>query len=355
MIVNRTLVTPDDILDLVDGIGQRSSSFRFDLVDGVTGEILKELTPLRTASLTHDSSSSIKRRLTLSLGRGDTADINVVNNRVEPYMVFADGREFPLGRYVFAADPKTFFTSGSLSTSIPLLDEMITVDQPLSFSVNGTGFTAVQIVQRLMSNFPFVSYDIEDSEFILQQNWSAGTGGGQVLQAVAISGDYFPPWFGNDKEMHMIRSFDPATREPTFDFDAGNSVMRADIVESSEILEAPNRFVVVSNSSVGSDTSLVGIADIPSSAPHSFQNRGFYVVKVYDVQADTTPQAQAIAVNLARQATVFETVELATAVDPRHDSYDVVTWQGEKWLEMSWSMDMQAGGFMRHVLRKVYS
>ena len=52
---------------------------------------------------------------------------------------------------------------------------------------------------------------------------------------------------------------------------------------------------------------------------------------------------------------MFETVSVTTALDPRHDSYDVIRWQGENWLETAWSMDLAEGGNMTHQLRKSYA
>jgi hypothetical protein len=52
---------------------------------------------------------------------------------------------------------------------------------------------------------------------------------------------------------------------------------------------------------------------------------------------------------------VFERVELSTPPDPRHDSHNVIRWQGENWLELAWSMPLVEGGEMRHVLRKAYT
>jgi len=353
-ILDRSFYTVDPVLDLVDGIGQRAVSYRFDLVDGVTGEKLRELHPYFGANLRHDTGLTVKRRLTMALGTEDTAAVDVVNNRVDPFMVMADGTEYPFGRYVFTADPRELFTSGD-EANVSLVDEMLIVDQPLSFSVNGTGVTADQVVAQVMESFPQVTYEVASSEYLLNQTWPAGSGGGQILQSAALNGDYFAPWFDNHRRMRMVRSFDPGTAVPTIDLDSGNRVFQEGIVQTSDILQAPNRFIAISNSSVSLDFPVVGVADIAESAPHSFRNRGFYVVSVNDIQARDTRTAQAVANNLARRQTVFEYVELSTAADPRHDSYDVITWQGEKWLELSWSLEMTPGGQMTHFMRKAYS
>ena len=118
---------------------------------------------------------------------------------------------------------------------------------------------------------------------------------------------------------------------------------------------APNRFVVVSNATQDPQQAAVGIADVPITAPNSFANRGFYIQKTYDLQLTNSAQAAAVAQNLAQRQTVFERTVLVTAPDPRHDSYNVIRYQGDNWLELGWTMQLVEGGTMGHMLRKSYS
>ncbi len=352
----------DPLLDLAPWVGQRQSTFRFDLINGVSGINKGEIHPIPPASLTHNTTSTIKRQLTITLGIEDTALIDPISDRVLVFMVFPNGQEYPLGRYVFTASTEQVFTSGNLS-NMTLSDEMYLVDQQIE-----KGFTAKNTVQeaffanggavsttvvRLLKDLP-VRLEIEASPFLTVQAWAAGVQRGQILEALAVQGDYFSPWFGNDAAMHMIRSFNPALVVPDFDWDAGNQVMRASISQTSNILNAPNRFIVVSNSSADESGPTFGVADVPVNAPHSIENRGFVIPQVEDLQALTKAQCGAIASNLVQRQTVFETATLTTAPDPRHDSYNVIHWLGEMWLELAWSMDLREGAPMSHTLRKAY-
>lgn len=342
----------DPILDLDPWVGQRSSTFRFARVNGTTGEVLGDITPLRSATLTHDTSRTIMRQLNISLGARDTAAINPLTDRIDVFMVFANGVEYPLGRYMFTNPSTTFYTSGSLGT-YALTDEMFIVDQELEVGFSAVGKNSAVAIAEVMASFPF-TLELAGSPFTSMEAWGIGSNRGQVLGSLALSGDYFAPWFGNDKHMHFIRSFDPITQIPDFDFDAGNKVMRNNIVEDNDILTAPNRFVVISNNAADPSVPAVGRADVPSSAPHSIANRGFVVPATVDLQLATAEQAVAVAQNLVQRQTVFEKVQLATAPDPRHDSYNVIRWQGSLWLEIAWSMTLAPGGEQTHVLRKSY-
>jgi len=337
--------------DLDPWVGQRSATFRFHRVNGLTGENLGDITPLRGANLSHDTTRTIKRTLSLNLGAADTAAINSLVDRIDVFMDLADGTEWPLGRYMFTDESAQRFTSGRLANA-SLNDEMFLVDQEITEGFDASTVSVTTAIQSLLSGLP-ISFDLGPCTFTATQAWSQGTNRGQIIEALAVAGDYFSPWFGNDKKMHFIRTFDPTKAVPQFDYDAGNQVVRTGIVETSNILTAPNRFIVVSNTNAGNGA-IVGVADIPPNAPHSFANRGFIIAQTENLQLTDGGQAQAVAQGLAQRKTVYETVSLTTPPDPRHDSYDVIKWMGSLWLELGWTMQLTEGGAMNHVLRKAY-
>lgn len=365
-----TLITTphDPQLDGALWVGQRSATFRFDRIDGVTGQNLGELHPVRDQppTLSHDTSRTIKRTLSpLVLDEVDTALVDPVNNRIAVTMFIGDF-EWPLGRYVFINQTKIRTTRGQRSSS-SLVDEMFIVDQKIetAFSCNvltGDGNTIFNgeivnvAVERLLFGLP-VTVTLEPSAFGSIGSWPQGTNRGRILDDLALDGDYFSPWFDNTGVMRMIRSFDPATRVPAFDWDTNRVVIRDSIAEVSDLVSAPNKVIVVSNTPgvVGAGTSPVfGVYNVPSSAPHSELNRGFTITDVRELQVASIAQAAAVAANIGQRETVFEYVDLTTPPDPRHDSYDVVRWQGSNWLELAWSLQLREGGDMRHSMRKAY-
>ena len=348
-------------------IGQRSATFKFVLINGATKAPIAELHPSRNQSptITHDTSRTIKRTLSpLVLDEDQTTLVDPVNNRVEVSMIM-HGVEWPLGRYVFIDQTKIRTTRGHWSTS-SLVDEMFVVDQKIesAFScriIQRDGATASgEVVEgalaRLLEGLP-ISFTIEPTQFGSVGSWPQGTNRGRIVDDLALDGDYFSPWFGNDGEMHVIRSFDPADVVPSFDWDANDVVIRDSIAETNDLVDAPNRILVVSNTPnvLGiPDQVITGVYDVPSSAPHSRLNRGFLITDVQELQVAGSQQAAAIARNIGQRGTVFERVELSTAPDPRHDAYDVIRWQEANWLELSWSLPLVEGADMRHTMRKVY-
>lgn len=352
---------PHAILDAPASLGQRSATWRFDIVDVVTG-YRRTINPIMTGSagIRHDTRSTIKRNITgLTLSAADTAVFNSLSSRLEPFMIIK-GEAFQVGRYVpsdWARFPQTRGTTSSAS----FYDEGFIVDQQITnaFGANDpAGETAFSMISRFVAQYPITSY-IEppgpSEAFTSVGSWSAGTRGGFILDQLALDGNYLSPWFDNSSVLQFKRAVDPAGELPSFDFDDGHSVIRNSIVESDNLIDAPNRFVVVGNSSAALENALVGVADVPSSAPHSIANRGFVVADVSSRQVTTSGQAAAIALNLVRNQTLVEQADLSTLSDPRHDSYDIILWQEEKWVEVAWTLPFDTTASMSHTLRKVYS
>lgn len=354
-----TTLPANPLLDLPPWVGQRQATFRFDLVNGVTNEVKVELNPMRGARLVHRTQQTIKRQLSFTLGAYDTARVNLVQDRVLPWMVFPNGEEYPLGRYMFTDSSRQVFTAGKLSNII-MNDEMYIVDQQIETGFGSTvpenslqSTNVNQVIAKLLFDLP-IRFLTESTPYASSSAWGAGARRGTILEDLALTGDYFSPWFDNTGVLRFIRSFNPANSVPDFDWDSGNQVLRSQIVESDDLLNAPNRFIVISNAPEDRNIATYGAADVPVTAPHSIERRGFVIASVQDLQALTSSQCTAIAKNFVERQTVFETVNLTTAPDPRHDSYNVIHWNGDLWLELSWSMLLTEGAPMQHVLRKAY-
>jgi hypothetical protein len=355
-----TTLGDDPLLDLEPWDAQRQATFRFQLTNGATGEQLGDITPIRTATMSHDTSRTIKRQLNIALGVADVAAINPVTDRIQVYMTFPNGASYPLGTFMFTNASRQVFTSGKLG-NFTMSDLMFLVDQPIEQGISGRGdtvisglpFTVSTLIRRVLEGLP-INFDIAPTILTTSEAWGIGTGRGQILEALSVTGDYFSPWFDNTGTLRFIRSFDPATQYPDFDFDVHPVVMRDQILETDDLLLAPNRFIVISNAADNPFGPAFGVVDISPNAPHSIQNRGFVVSKVEDMQVSGNTQAIAAAQNLANRFTIFERVNLSTPPDPRHDSYNVIRWQGSLWLELAWDMALIEGGLMSHTLRKSY-
>ncbi len=340
-------------LDQARWVGQRSNSFVFRVVD-VDGFNRGTITPLRGSGsgLTHNTTQTIKRRVSLALGVQDSARINAASDRLLISFVVPGVGEFPLGRYIFVDPTDAVYADDRKLSSLTLNDEMFLVDQPILQGISGDGTSTVSLViLQVLRDLP-ITFQAGYTQFGSKQSFSIGTHRGQVLNQLALAGAYWSPWFDNNGVLQFLPSFDPARQVPDFDFDAGTSVMGQAIATTTNLLTAPNRYIVISNNAESNGAS-AGVADVPDTAPNSVTKRGFVIAEVSQLQATDESQARGMAFTLANQNTIIETVQLTTAVDPRHDSYNVIRWQGDLWLELAWTINFD--GTMTHTLRKAYT
>lgn len=342
----------DPLLDLDPWVGQRQASYRFELINGVTGEHLGDIHPIRGATLMHDTNRTIPRVLNMQLGVADQAAVNPVQDRVLVYMTFPNGTEYPLGKYMWTDNTRQEFTSGDLGRPT-LNDEMFLLDQPITKGIDGVDKAISKVIQEVLAGLP-ITYNIAANSSACTEAWGIGQFRATILQALALSGDYFNPWFNNEGVLRFIRTFNPADEVPDFDWDSGNQVVRSNILKNDDLLTAPNTFIVISNASTDNNEEVIGRATVPSRAPNSVVNRGFEIAMVKDLQISTSAAAQQAAVGLANRATIFEVADVSTAPDPRFDSYNVIYWQGSHWLSLSWSLILLEGSTMNHVIRRAY-
>lgn len=350
----RTLaIDPDaDIpaLNLDTRIGQRQATWTFTLIDGPTGQHLGTLHPIRQpASITHDTTRAIKRDLRITLDPTDQAAINPIRDRIIVAMVVG-GTSYPLGRYMFT-DSTLLISTGGQRGMATLLDEMFLIDQQMEQGFSSSA-AVDNAVRALLAGLPIPAISIEATPYAAVGGWAAGTTRGQVLDALATQGDYQTPWMNNAGAFAMVRTRDPDTDPPDLDLDTGARVLRDSVGQTSDILNAPNRFVVIGNSGSANTRPVTGTYDVPANAPHSITNRGFVIPAVYSMQIASATQAKAIARNLGLRQTVSVRVDLETIPDPRHDGYQIIHWQQHNWLELAWSMTCEEGTSMRHTLRR---
>lgn len=353
------------------GMGQRSEAFAFLRREGASLRPLGELHPIRGASMSQSGSGSLMRTLSFDLGEAEAAEVNTASDRIDVSMVFA-GRQWPLGRYLFTdATRQDYFDDAADAPrsllACSLADQMVIVDTQLESAFTCVLEPARSAMERLVGPLP-IETRIEDSDQLISNSWTAGTSRKRVLEALAELGGYLPPWFDNDGVLRAVQIFDPDAGVADFDWDTEAIVIADSVTRSSSVETAPNRIVVVSNggNTYGGSSSeknpvdpidpgpLVAFCDVPSTAPHSIMNLGFVRPEVVEIQATSAAQCQVVADRRCLTQTVAEELRAATAIDPRHDGWNTVTFEGQRWLQNSWSAQLDAGGAQQHTLQRSY-
>lgn len=351
--------TTDQILDL-DGVRRRADRFEFELCDRKWAPI-GTLTPDRgqQISISNDTTNEIPRQLSgFKLLPSEREDVNTVSDRLRVYMVLQNGARFRLGSFMWS-DANEPSRPWGIESHSSLTDLAQILASPSTKAYGwGRGGTIWLIMMFLALQAAFEVTDIavigEEANRGLEQplSWEPGTTWTQKLNDLGVICGFGAPWFNRDGRLVLDRVPDPLVAQPTIPaYDDDTRVIANSVVWSSDLLKAPNDFGLFDS---GTDRLVAGRYELPASAPHSFANRGWRLGVVESAQGlATQDQANSGARALARKSDVYEHLTFSSTLDPRHDTYDVIDAFGQRWLEVSWTMELRSGGTMEHNLRRV--
>lgn len=358
----------DNALLDMQSVSQRASSWRFDLLDPGNNVVEPNLAVERDTppTLGVDVSRASKKTLQgVQFIPGVLEEIDVIKNRMSVTMLLHDGTEWPQGVFLFS-DVSAIVVSSMDDTEIRvpvlnLVDQLLIVDQQLETAVAyGPGKRITDAITELLSELP-IAFVVDASGAVISATqeavaWPAGTSRLRVINELAAMIGYHELFFDNFgvAQLHLMPNPETATVDQIIDYPAGGRTYLGLTTRSTNLLALPNRFVVVNNGATQAAVS--GVYDVPASAPHSAANRGYVRSQVELMQGlNTNTDAVTAARALARNWKYpYETVEFSGPPDPRHDHYDVVNYEGVRYLELAWSMSCRDGAAMRHSIRRTY-
>ena len=346
----------EELLEL--RVGQRRSTFRFDVLDRALNRI-GQVSPSSEPVVTNNGARTINRTLdSFALASAaDAAAFNPYSDRIRPMMVLENGDAWELGVFLFADLSRTPDTPG-LYAEATLVDQTIITDQPTDASVTVAAGANLALAAGELLAAAGITYSVAPSAATAATglSWRAGTTLRAVLADLARLCGFYSPFFDRKGVCRLVAVPDLAFEPAAVVYKKGGRVYHASIVESDDSLSAPNRWVVV-DTSAGNAAPITGRYEVPSSAPHSFAARGFYITERVEVQGLGSPEeAQTVAASLGRTSGAgFAHLSFVGAPDPRHETFSVVEFDGVKWHEQAWALPCREGAPMRHDLRRVYS
>lgn len=346
------------------GRGQRSSTFMFELLDNglnVIGEI-DVVSP--GVSIQNNINRKIKRTLSnFVLSPAVDRDINPITDRVRVSMIMEDETTWPLGVFLFSDTSVVPLTGTRGYRAGSLTDQSVILDQPTTrtYSFNPGSNIGASIQSMLQGLIP--AYQVEVASIFVPGTeamvWPAGTSRLDIVNDLCSAAGYYSLYFDN-AGVAIARSVpDLAGVEATLRYGSidpnEQRVYSGTITMRDDLLEAPNRYIVVSTGM--NQQEVVGFWDIPSTAPNSKENRGYVVATVINKQGIDSNAAATTAAKAYGQSD-YSTYSWATfdaAPDPRHDTFDVVAWEGVNYREQSWTLPCIEGGAHKHELRRIYN
>lgn len=353
-----TALTTDDLLNL-RGVRRRVDSYLFDVLDQ-SNTVVGSVKPARghAPKLGNDTTRRVFRTLTnFVVDAEQQVSIATVSGRVRPRMVLQNGVSFNLGVFLFgdATRPRR---SWGLELGATLVDPLFILDQPVGRIVGyGAGTNLVAAALALAQEVITTPTNVGASATLLAspKGYQASDTRQKIINDLLAGAAFLPVYFDNNGTMQMqpVPLFPLST--PDFTYEAGGRIIKDTILETDNLLTAPNRYVVVDTSATGSP--VIGTYDIPASAPNSITNRGFPVTKILQQQGLGSSSSAALAAQAAanQDEDTFKQTSFDSTHEPRHDTFNVVQLLGLQYREIAWDVELRSGGKMSHTLRRVYS
>jgi hypothetical protein len=343
---------------LASGPPSRTSGWRLDVLD-VHLVRIGELHPVEPGlTVENNINRDVKRTLSgLVIPRTEAVSLNYFANRLRPVWL-EGGAEYPLGVFLIS-DASTVRHTWGTTAELSLVDQglilTMLLDRSISFPI-GTPVRSAMLSVLGMLNLPAYEVDTTDAALGGAATWAMGRETWvRVLNDLAAVAGFNSGYFDNVGTYRLRRA--PAAHDdtlPDFDYDSPPRVYADSIVESEATIESPNRYVVIGTSG-NQTTPVVGVWDVPADAPHSYEKRGYRVVSMAERQglslADATEAARTKGL---QDADTYQWASFAAAPDPRHDTYNVIRWQGALWREQGWNLPLEVGAEHRHELRRSY-
>lgn len=349
--------TDDQLLDVL--VNQRECGFRFDLLDqhlNDQGEI--DVDASGSVTIDNDSDRAIKRQMSgVEISAADVAEVNPLRNRVKVSQVLSNGSKLSLGVFMFSGFDRRRYSWGRVPTP-QFTDQSVILDQPSDRTISA-------VPGRPITDFLVEHLDPFELQYVIEENdatvsgttamgWPVGTSLLEVLNQAAAMAGFLSAYFDNDGVLHYRAATGITDEDHTYDLGTSSRVLDSSIVESDSWLDAPNRYVVID--ATNTTDPVVGIYDIPAAAPNSAVNLGYVRAERIDAQGAGTPAA-CVKIGKARyqQSRVYEWTTFASPPDGRHDTFEVVRFDGVGQRETGWRMELSEGSAMEHELRRTYA
>jgi hypothetical protein len=349
--------TDAQLLDL-DGVSLRTDRFRFDLLNAANVK-QGEIHPVTFCQIANTADQAIKRRLTnFALPPDEATDVDVLADRVRPVMILENGSEYPLGVFLFADAASTRHSYGVAMTAT-LVDQGLILGQQIRATIGvdqgtncATALAAVAAEAGVLSMQVDTTAASTGAPLVWPSGKSAATYGKVLADLAALAG-FHDPYYSNDGTLIARTLSNPDTTTATLIYADGGRIVAESMTESNDLLQAPNVYVVIDTASTGN--AVTYSYELSADAPHSYARRGFYVPRFVEAPgvANVDNALQLAQTQASADVLAWETVQFASPLDPRHDTFDVVNYRGQNYLELGWRMTLAPGGPMEHELKRV--
>lgn len=346
------------LVDLPAGVGRVGSKVRWRVLSPEL-DVLDEIHPLSepAPTISVQQGGAVQRTCRgFELNANEARELDPFKARLQPVWEYEDGSSYNMGVFMLSS-PVRLKLEGNTRFQDTLVDQGFALNQPMSYGFGvWSGGRIYDALVRLVEEAGIVKYRIDPSDEKVggAVNWPIGTVRLQIFKALCELAGFLPPYFDNDGWL-VIRAPSEPTQSDAIEYrvDQSSRIYRGTVAERDNVVDAPNVYIVVSNSP--SRTELVGRADVDPRLPHSIPNRGgLEVPKVIRMQGvrDTDHANRIAQQHASRDPFQLATVQFTSAPDPRHDVFTRVQYEGEIWNEERFDIQTRPGGDHTHSITK---
>lgn len=356
------MATTEELLDLdpTAGIAQRQVWFSFDLLD-LAGVKIGEVHPDEdsTMVISHDATNAVMRSMDgFRLGHEESDGFDERGARIRPWMHLENGATFALGTFKFAGAARERSSIGvEFHGRMADLSSLLAKPIMETYSLR-RGALISQAIEHLLEEAGFVDHWVEPMgvQVGTEVGWRGSESRLGIINELAALQGCLPVVMTPLGQPRVEPPPDPATATPTVVYRAGWNILANPILETNDLLSAPNVFIVRETGAQA--TPIQGRYELPASAPNSYTRLGEWNPLFSDEQG---LQSVAAANERARvlsltDGTVLEYASFDGPLDPRHAQVGVavVEFLGVTYLERQWRMPLNDRGDMAHSLAKFY-
>jgi len=333
-------------------------SYRMEVVNaslqglGTINPDLKDSAP----TITNNVNRTIKRSLDgMRLLPADFAAVDPLTEFIRVWGTI-NGVEKPLGVFMWTDASGARRTYGVVGNATMVdfngfLDQP--VGRPLGYAV-GTSIDATLYSLAAEVGVQVFNLAVTGKAMTAAANYTASTSRASVMAEIAGMAGLYSPFFNNAGALTTIAP--AALTDSVLAYSEGDNIIDGTIVETNDLLSAPNRYVV---EATGANDSPVWAAyDLPPEAVNSYSRRGFYIVHNEQAGQGVTTADEcyviAKAAALADDST-YMWAEFDSIPSHDHDTFDVVKYLGVPYREQEYKLELKAGSVMHHSLRRHYA
>lgn len=342
----------------------RKIAFDFALMNSAD----KFIKNLQSASgrISFNSSAEIMGTASFSISEKEVAGLDLVDYRISPCFKIESPTgwlSYQLGIYIMSSPIRT--DDYCIELDIDCYDKSIILkeDKLADRLYIPAGSNYVREVQKVIASAGIKKISIEGSSLTLKNDleFEIGTDKLSVVNDLLYAINYNPIHFDRTGTAVSERYIEPSVRKTEEEYLTDRySIIKSGAQQTRDLYNIPNVIIRYTNTPDADDLRSEYINDSADSILSTVR-RGRRVVdieSVDDIADQNTLDAYTKRVAIEKSQ-INDTVTLPTALMPhhsykncifvRHDNLGI----GAKFIENSWSMDLEVGGTMQHQIKRV--